>query len=73
MPLKAFSHQSFLVPVHQNRAIFRDTCFIKLPTKDQSSLKDLQIMVLVQFPVLTSDLVAVSDEQGNRIDTASMK
>ena len=73
MALKHFSHQSVVVEVHQNRAIFRDACFIKLPTKDQSSLKDLQIMVMVQFPLLTSDFVAVSDEQGNRIDSDSIR
>lgn len=73
MAVKSYSHQSVIAQVHQNRAIFRDQCFIKLPTKDQSSLKDLQIMVLVQFPILTSDLVAVSDEQGNKIDSHSIK
>ena len=73
MALKSISHQSIIVPVHQNRAIFRDTCFLKIPTKDQSTLKDLQIVVLIQFPVLTSDFVSVSDEQGNRINGASMK
>ena len=73
MAVKYYSHQSVVAEVHQNRAIFRDACFIKLPTKDQSSLKDLSIMVMVQFPLLTSDFVAVSDEQGNRIDSESIR
>ena len=47
MALKTFSHQSVIVPIHQNRAIFRDTCFLKIPAIDQSVLKDLQILVLV--------------------------
>ena len=73
MALKTFSHQTVIVPIHQNRAIFRDTCFLKIPAIDQSVLKDLQILVLVQFPIMTSDLVQVSDEQGNRIDTDQVR
>lgn len=44
-----------------------------MPTKDQSSLKDLQIVVLVQFPVLTSEIVSASDEQGNKVTTSEIR
>lgn len=64
MILKTYSHQTYIVPVHQNRAIFRDTCFIKLPTKDQSSLINLNIMILVQFPTLVADMIQTTDSQG---------
>lgn len=42
---------------------------MKIPTKDQSVLKDLHIIVLVQFPIIVSDFVKMTDESGNQVSS----
>ena len=53
---RVFSYQTHIVHVQPKIAHFLETCFIKIPVKELVKLKDMSIVVAIQFPALTSEL-----------------
>ena len=59
--------------ITQKLASFRETCFIKVPTKDHKKLSELSIVVAVQLPQLLCAMFDVKGRDGKRIEPKDVK
>ena len=49
------SYQTALVQKVDKKVYFKESCYLRIPTHDYSSLKDFYILICVQYPVLSCD------------------
>ena len=67
MSARLYSYQTQITEIVKKKADFKETCFIKIPTKDQKVLKDLFIVICVQFPLLSAQYMRTSTKEGQVI------
>ena len=48
--IRKYSYQTHIAELHKKKLSFKETCFIRIPTKSQRELKDMHIVVAMQAP-----------------------
>ena len=53
---RKFSYQTQIAELHKKRLSFKETCFIRIPTKELHELRHYHIVVAIQTPMFQGGL-----------------